>query len=460
MTNFIHQNKEKIGLFSAVVLSLIILIRWWYYIYTYSVNILFWNQWELFEILSNNDNLWEIFCWQIGPHRQGIGFIVTKYIASLSGWNTRVEAFVIGGIICLAMIMGLLLRARLSKRLNFADVAIALIFLTPAQYQIYAGAANMSHGPMPLLLLMLYAYAWVAMRGTWRYVVVLILNFLLIYSGFGIFAGVITPFLFTAEFRRAYRTHNKKYMGLTLTCLVISILSFISFFAGYHFKASVDGFRFPIAEWWLYPQYMSLMLANFCGIKGLTPVSYIAGYFIIFFMIVLASYHWIGSFRPQSASEESPVNAVIAVLITFTLIFCVNTAIGRVFLGMMSAQQSSRYITYMIPGFFGIYLWLVSMPAGKLRKNLLIAAVVCLTAATFPMRESDSEALKLSYQGKSDWKTIYLVTEDIETATRESDFRIYPAPEDIHLKQKLEYFKKNKLNLYLDANTQPENKKM
>ena len=122
----------------------------------------------------------------------------------------------------------------------------------------------------------------------------------------------------------------------------------------------------------------------------------------------------------------------------------------------MSAQLS-RYITYMIPGFFGIYLWLVSLPQGSLRKYLLVAAVVCMIAATFPLREGDSTMMKYVSWGKSDWKTIYLVMEDVERATSETNFRIYSKPEKIHLKQKLEYLKKNRLNLYLDSNVKTGN---
>jgi hypothetical protein len=337
----------------------------------------------------------------------------------------------------------------MSQRFTFADVAVPLIILTPAQYQMYAGAPNLSHSAMPLLLLMLYVFAWAALSGTWRLVTILILNFLLIYSGFGFFAGLITPFLFGTEIVRAYRSHNQKDILLALACVIISVLSLLSFFTGYRYDPGVNSFWFPINEWWLYPLYMSLMIANFCGIKGISIISYTVGFFIIFLMIILAIYHWMRSLKGGISPTESRIDSVIAFLITFTLLFCAGTAIGRISSGLITAQFS-RYITLMIPGFFGIYLWMVTRPAGMMRKFLLTAAVVCLIAATFPLREVDREYLKASLQGKSDWKNLYLLTEDSEMTTKLTGFCLCYLPERAHLNQKLEYLKKNKLNLYLD----------
>jgi len=141
---------------------------------------------------------------------------------------------------------------------------------------------------------------------------------------------------------------------------------------------------------------------------------------------------------------------VVTILTTFTLIFCATTAIGRIQLGLPSAQ-SSRYITNMIPGFLGIYLWIISLPAGVLRRILLAVTVAGLIAASFPLRAVDLNTLKWYTEGKTKWKAVYLKTEDIEMATRAAKFPIYPIPENTFLKQKLEYLKKEKLNLYLDV---------
>ncbi|KUG21640.1 hypothetical protein ASZ90_008603 [hydrocarbon metagenome] len=440
----------SIACFLSILLSFAVIARWCYYIDAYSVNIFFWDQWDFYVSLFEKKNLWELFRWQHGPHRMGAGFIFAKIIAECSGWNTRVEAFAIGGIVCLAMLTAIFLRNKLGPRLNWADAAIPLIFLTPMQYEIFAGTPIPSHGAVPLLLLVMYCLVWVVCRGLVRYATILTLNFFLIYTGYGIFIGIITPFIFGMEALHAHGLHDRKGLWLALTGVAISLISAGSVFMGYQFSPGIAGFQFPIPEWWRYPQFMSLMLANFCGIKSVTPLSYITGFLILFLMSALALINMVRFLRSGVAVNEASVAVVVAILTTFTLIFCATTAIGRIQLGMPSAQ-SSRYITNIIPGFLGIYLWIISLPPGVLRRILLAAIVAGLIAASFPLRAADLNTLKWYMEGKTKWKTVYLNTEDIEMATRAANFSIYPVPENTFLKQKLEYLKKEKLNLYLDV---------
>ncbi|MFA5322216.1 MAG: hypothetical protein WC373_06025 [Smithella sp.] len=456
---YMQYKKEKIiFIFSvlAIAFSLIIVVRWWYYIDAYSVNILFWDQWDFYTSFFENKNLWELFHLQFGPHRMGVGLLLTKAVASFSGWNTRAEDFAIGGVVSLAMIVALAIRAKLGPRLNWMDIAIPLIFLTPIQYEIFAGTPIPSHGAVPLLLLVLYCLVFVVWNGMARCVAILVLNFLLIYTGFGVFVGMITPCLFGVEAFRASRAHNRKDLWLALTGVVVSLLSAGSFFVGYQFAPGIESFQFPVREWWHYPQFMALMLANFCGVKGVTPVSYVVGFIVLFLMVALALIHMVRISRSMIETTNSSTDTVVAILTTFTLLFCANTAIGRVPLGLPSAQ-ASRYITNMIPGFLGIYFWLTAMPPGVMRRILLTSAIAGLIIASFPLREADCNTLKWFAESKTIWKAVYLQTENIETATRAANFPIYPAPDRTHLKQKLEYLKKEKLNLYLDAPSLPLN---
>jgi hypothetical protein len=436
--------------FFSVLLSFVVIARWWYYIYTYSVNILFWDQWDLYTAFIENKNIWELFRWQHGPHRQGIGFIIAEAIALLSGWNTRAESFAIGVIVCLAMFAAIFLRNKLGPRLSWADAAIPLIFLTPLQFELFAGTPNLSHGSIPLLLLLLYVLVWAYCIDILKYTGILTLNFLLIYTGFGVFVGMITPCIFCAETLRAYRASNQKGVWLAITGLVISLLSAASFFVGYRFMSAVDNFQFPIREWWLYLQFMALMLANFCGIKSVTVFSYSVGFFLLFFMSVLALVHAGRTLHTGDNDLKSSRDTIIAVLTSFTIIFCLHTAVGRISLGL-SAAYSSRYITYLIPGFFGIYLWMVALKQGTMQKLLLIVTVAGLIAANFPLRETDRNTLKWYAYGKSRWKAAYMQNENIKAADHSANFAIYPVPERTHLKQKLECFKKVKINLYVDV---------
>lgn len=59
----------------------------------YAVNLLFWDQWGFYAEFFEKGSYWDIFSHQHGPHRQGIGFILAKWIADLSAWDGKIEAF-------------------------------------------------------------------------------------------------------------------------------------------------------------------------------------------------------------------------------------------------------------------------------------------------------------------------------------------------------------------------------
>jgi len=52
---------------------------------------------------------------------------------------------------------------------------------------------------------------------------------------------------------------------------------------------------------------------------------------------------------------------------------------------------------------------------------------------------------------KQRWKTCYLQTEDIHQCDQVAGFPMHPNADWTHLQQKLDFLKKEKLNLYLDA---------
>ena len=76
-------------------------------VWRFSVNILFWDQWDFYTPLFNHAPLWQIFVWQHGPHREGIGLVLDKLVLESSGWNSRAEAlFMAGALLAEALAAG------------------------------------------------------------------------------------------------------------------------------------------------------------------------------------------------------------------------------------------------------------------------------------------------------------------------------------------------------------------
>src|SRR5947207_5517575 len=71
--------------------------KFFHFISRYSVNLFYWDHWD-FENgpLFEHHSLWEIFRWQHGPHRQGLGGVVSALVDPLFHWSSRAQAFEAG----------------------------------------------------------------------------------------------------------------------------------------------------------------------------------------------------------------------------------------------------------------------------------------------------------------------------------------------------------------------------
>src|SRR5438045_4056991 len=89
------------------------------FISRYSVNLFYWDHWD-FENgpLFEHHSLWEIFRWQHGPHRQGLGGVVSALVDPLFHWSSRAQAFEAGILVLLASFCALWLKRRVCGRLE------------------------------------------------------------------------------------------------------------------------------------------------------------------------------------------------------------------------------------------------------------------------------------------------------------------------------------------------------
>jgi len=166
-----------------------------------AVNVLFWDPWDFDDAtLFQQHSVWEMFRWQHGWHRQGLGALMQKAVEPLIHWNGRYEAFLLGALIVFVALLALLLKVRLYGSVGYSDVVIPLLFFSPLQYETLLWSPNPSQGSLPLLLIVLYCLCWLIRTYHWKYICLLLVNFFMIYSGFGIFIGPVTPVLLALDY--------------------------------------------------------------------------------------------------------------------------------------------------------------------------------------------------------------------------------------------------------------------
>jgi len=152
-------------------------------VHQYSVNILFWDQWDFFIPLFNEENLWKVFRYLHSPHRQGFGFVIDKFILDWSNWDTRVESFFLVGVMIFAALLAILIKYKISRKITFADIIIPLIFLNASAFSTYAQVPNPSHGVFPVLIILIFCICFFIKNPYLKHSIIALINFL-VYSNY------------------------------------------------------------------------------------------------------------------------------------------------------------------------------------------------------------------------------------------------------------------------------------
>ena len=410
----------------------------------YAVNIFYFDQWDFDDAnLFQSHSLWQMFRWQHGPHRQGAGALLQWIVEPLFRWNSRTESFVVGCLIVAAAICALYLKSRLYGHLSISDVIIPIIFFTPLQYETLFVTANFAHGPLPLLLVLLYCLAWTVRRLSLRYGLVLFLNFVTIYTGFGILLGLLTPLLLAADYWVNLRDVKRGRLYF-LIALLVACVSLGSFFIGYKMQPAADCFSPQPHSPILYGWYAALMFSPFFGVWGIRILPIIVGGTAIATLLIVLL---LSIRRLRSQNPRWPRHATTALLVAYCLLFCLATAYGRLCMGIGFAQ-TSRYVIYLHLGLLGLYFGLLAIRNTTARN----VAVVILGLSLIRTIQPDPrlyQRMAIMRDAKQQWKTCYLTLGDIDECNQYP--RVYPwEPERTHLQEKLDFLKQTRQNLFAD----------
>ncbi len=434
---------------AALVVATTVVLSWRLlrFIGRKQANILFHDQWDFYRPVFEGQGIWTLFRWQHGPPRLGVGLVLDGLIARLTHWNLVLDAVVAGVLVVASVAVALLLKVRLVGRLDWWDALIPVMFLTLRSFEIFVITPDMGHGPAPLLLLMLYVLCLTSRRLYVRIAGLVILNFLLVYTGFGLFVGLVTPVILAVEIVKTARTRSA---GLAFLCMsfVLALVSLASFFVGYTFSPAVTCFQFPHPRPLEYLRFAELLLSMPFGWLGDGRVSSLVGAIAVAalaFVMLDAAWKVVAG----AASWEPP--AAVLTLSAYTVLFGVNAAIGRVCQGVLAAQ-SSRYVLYLVPGLYAVYLAL-RLRSGRAAQLATVALAVLLVSGEMREHAQNRDQIKYYCRGKARWQTCFLERRDVRMCDRLTRFAVHPAPDATDLSGKLEYFRRNRLSLFAAAGT-------
>jgi len=105
---------RRLGILLVAALFLALAWRQHRFVDRHAVNLMYWDQWDFYQPLFHHEGPLAVFTRQQGPHREGLGLLVTQVLAEASGWNSRWDAFGVSFCIMASAALALLLLAALT----------------------------------------------------------------------------------------------------------------------------------------------------------------------------------------------------------------------------------------------------------------------------------------------------------------------------------------------------------
>lgn len=408
-----------------------------------SVNLLFFDQWELYEQFINNPSLLDLFRFQFGPHRQGLGYIITYFLALTSHWNIKTETFAMSLIQLLTCLTFLLIKKKLFKRYQLSDIIIPISVLGIKYYESFVVVPNMSLAVLPIFFLSI-ASLLLTLKTPIRFPLLGTLAFFMMFSGFGF---TIVPFLLYILLIELTHTKRKTQSTISIILAITIIVSGItSFLIGYRYDPSVNCVVNPAVDYSTYPYFIGSIIINYfftisSTTHTLAPIGFILYLVLAFFltrkMFIIA----------RSPFDCTQIHQTQILFIGVSVLFCLLSAIGRSCLGA-NAGEAPRYLLYILPAIIGLYFEILNSKNGTFKNTILVCIVtitiICelLSASRISQNAYDYKTVKES------WLTCYLKFESVHSCEKEAPFRTMPEYMEQRAETILQFTKVNHYLIY------------
>lgn len=409
----------------------------------FSVNMMFWDQWDFYRPFFDGSGPIEAFRQQHGPHRQGLGSFLIWVVASLTAWDGRADAFLVAGTLIVAALLALWLKYRLVGKWSIFDLWIPALFLNLNQYELLTIVPNVAHSALPLVLVLGCGLAMTLSSARGQSIALALLGALLLYTGFGIFGGVLLVLLMLY---RALLTRRAGFVlgtrSLWTAALAVLLVALFTFFVDWRPNPAAACFAFPHARPEEYLVFAGLMIGQGFALVPLAdqlgPANMVA--------VALGLSIGVAGVIIGSCAFASRRGAVVAFLIGVSLVFVASTAIGRVCLGSTRQPLSSRYMTLIQPLILGVYLWAADKGSIRLSAaGLGIGGLIFLSQSGPFFRDPALDAASFR-DTRAEWKACYLAQLEPYRCDASVRWPMYPATDRII--GRLRYLEANRLNLF------------
>jgi len=327
-----------------------------------AVNIPFWDQWSVADIITGKMDLLQIILYQHNEHRIGVGLLIMKSLAMISNWSQIYEIIFISLLIVLSSLILIYIRCKEKKQPDILDLFIPLIILNTLQIENLTWGFQIAF-VLPLFFLCLWILALRIRSTEIRY---LTLSFLSLLSAFSSFHGLILPLLTIGLALLDYCKYKSLSGKLFIAAALANIAIICSYFIGFtsNFQTNLS-----FGRSWETVKYFSLATSNgfFFPIDN-TSVN-------IAIVLIVISFLIYGTRRLLREKQKNNDVFIGCLLISFSLAFASLISIGRSSFGLDQAL-ASRYITFTMLAPLGLFFIFSSMRYGNYLKTTLLAVIL------------------------------------------------------------------------------------
>jgi hypothetical protein len=290
---------------------------------------------------------------------------------------------------------------------------------------------------------MVFGFALLLQRPRLRAAILAITAFIATQTGFGLFLSAVAVPVLAVLLAQAISRRTNIFTHVAALALVI--VSFLLFFYGYRPDPAVACFQFPDPKLERYPLFLSFLFLRSLETQGVGLRVYL-GFGLLLACVGMASW---GGWRTIVSLGREPLPLLVFVFSGFSLLFALNTAVGRSCLGPEGAY-STRYVPYLTPFFFAAYLLVSTSKARPSRTCAAILLAFCLFWAvkelvwTANWSIADAEIWR---RQKTAWQDCYLAIENAKVCTAMHSLGAADVEAD-HIVEKLRFLRQHHLNLF------------
>jgi hypothetical protein len=404
----------------------------------YSSELPYMDQWDYLKPIFEGEGLLPLFTHQHGPHRSGLGLVVTALLYRTFGWDSRVESFAAVILLIASALAAVLLKKRLFGNLALNDVVIPFIFINLGAYETLTVVPQLANGPIPLLALLLTAYVLTMHHGYLREFLLLLLCIVLVFTGFGSLGGCLLAALLFLETMFSPCGTDAQNNALKLGTALASLAVLGAFLIGYHFDRAQQcqsGFALnPVAQL----KFVTLVFVRWTGFY----TDRIAWPRHVGPCIILVMFCFLG-FKSLTAllnQPRSPRSKPIYFLLSAGILFAVVSAFGRICGDELGYAVSSRYMPYTMPAIFALYLLIQETKSEKHRRVANVIFVLLLAIGYLRNVEYDLPKVIHYHALKTSWTHCYEVEHDLGRCCSQISEPLHPNPAAANIAERFPLF--------------------